>query len=63
MREDAFERAFAGFKPGKRHPAEVTVDRLGGAVGKYRHLITGAEADAFAQVIQILTEIAEGERS
>ena len=59
----AFVKHLSGFQPArKRHPAEVTADRLGDAVTKYRHLISGAEADAFAEVIQILNEIGEGDR-
>lgn len=46
----------------KRAELRATADRLGDAVHQYRHLIDGAEADAFAEVIQILTEIAEGDR-
>jgi hypothetical protein len=47
----------------KRHPAEVTSDRLGDAASKWNHLMTGGERDALAQVRQVLAEIADGTRS
>ena len=62
----AFDRAFAQQRKDRsrtrRHPAEVTATRLGTAVVKYHNKLTGAERDAFSQVIQILDEIAEGNR-
>ena len=46
----------------RRHPAEVTSDRLGDAVTDWYDLMTGSERDAIAEVRQVLEEIAEGTR-
>lgn len=44
----------------RRHPCEVTSDRLGDAYEKYHHLLTGEELDAISRVRSILEEIAGG---
>ncbi len=49
-------------KTTKRHPAEVTSDRLGNATTTWRHLFTGEELDLVAQIRHALEEIAEGRR-
>ena len=47
----------------RRHPFEVTVDRLGEHLMDPRcDSLTGIERDAFSVVIQVLTDVAEGER-
>jgi len=43
----------------RRHPAEVTSDRLGDAVGKWHGKFSGEERDMVAQIRQRLEEIAE----
>lgn len=46
----------------KRHPAEVTADRLAEHIDKYHDKLDGAERDEMSRVRFILYEIAEGER-
>lgn len=46
----------------KRHPAEVTADRLLEHYEQYYDKLTGAERDAVGTVRHILQEIAEGKR-
>jgi hypothetical protein len=46
----------------KRHPAEVTSDRLLDAVGRWHEKFTGAERDAIGVIRYALDEIAEGVR-
>lgn len=49
-------------KVSKRHPAEVTSDRLGDAVTRWGDKMTGQELDAIGQIRHALEEIAEGRR-
>lgn len=46
----------------KRHPAEVTADRLGDQVIDWAEKFTGEERDFVGVIIQALHEIAEGKR-
>ena len=46
----------------RRHPAEVTSDRLLDAVERWHDKFTGEERDMIGQIRQALFEIAEGER-
>lgn len=46
----------------RRHPAEVTSDRLGDHYEAYYDLMSGAELDALSRVRQVLEEIADGTR-
>ena len=46
----------------RRHPLEVTSDRLFEAVNKYGVLMSGAERDELSHVRFVLEEIAEGNR-
>lgn len=45
----------------RRHPAEVTSDRLGDAVEKWYDHFTGPERDMIARIRDVLERIAEGE--
>ena len=47
----------------RRHPAEVTSDRLGDAAVRWHPLMTGSERDALATVRFVLEEIADGTRT
>jgi hypothetical protein len=57
----AFEDALHPGKVSRRHPAEVTSDRLAEALDKWPDAFTGAEHDAIAQIRHRLEQIAEGE--
>lgn len=46
----------------RRHPAEVTADRLLVAYEQYYDKMTGVERDALSLTRFVLQEIAEGER-
>lgn len=46
----------------RRHPAEVTADRLSDAYERYYDLMDGAEREALSHVAHALREIAEGKR-
>lgn len=46
----------------KRHPAEVTSDRLADAVDRWYDKFDGQERDYIAAIRHALEEIAEGER-
>ena len=46
----------------KRHPADVTADRLIEHSVKWHEKMSGREKDDLGSVIQVLREIAEGER-
>jgi len=46
----------------RRHPADVTADRLVDHSMKYGDKLDGHEKDAIGEVIHALREIAEGER-
>lgn len=46
----------------RRHPAEVTADRLREHYEQWGHKLSGSERIALENAIQVLTEIAEGER-
>lgn len=46
----------------RRHPAEVTADRLTQHAEEYVDKLDGQERDDFGIVIHILQEIAEGNR-
>jgi hypothetical protein len=47
---------------GKRHPAEVTADRLGDAYEKWNDKFDGAELDMIGQLKYAFDQIASGER-
>ncbi len=59
---DAALRDARKAKPSRRHPAEVTSDRLGDAVSRWGDLLTGKEKDMIAQLRDAFEEIAEGRR-
>lgn len=46
----------------RRHPADVTADRLTDDAIKYADKLDGYEKDAFGTVINALQQIAGGER-
>jgi hypothetical protein len=46
----------------RRHPLEVTVDRLRDHYERYWELLTGPERDQLSHVIYVLEEIADGNR-
>lgn len=46
----------------RRHPAQVTADRLADALDKWYEHFDGADRDAVARVRHVLIEIAEGRR-
>jgi hypothetical protein len=46
----------------RRHPAEVTSDRLADASERWHDLFTGEELDMIGRIRHALEEIAEGER-
>ena len=46
----------------RRHPAEITADRLSKHIEEYHDKLDGAERDEFSRVKFILDEIADGER-
>lgn len=46
----------------RRHPAEVTADRLGDAVGRWADKFTPGERDEIGYIIWALEEIADGAR-
>ena len=46
----------------RRHPAEVTSDRLLDAVQRWHDKFTGEERDMIGQIRHALEQIAEGER-
>ena len=46
----------------RRHPAEVTSDRLLDAVERWHDKFTGEERDMIGMIRHALSEIAEGER-
>lgn len=46
----------------KRHPAEVTADRLGDASERWNKKFDGEELDMIGRIIHALEEIAEGIR-
>jgi hypothetical protein len=46
----------------RRHPAEVTSDRLAEAAARWGHLLTGEERDMIGWLRHVLEEIAEGRR-
>lgn len=47
----------------RRHPLEVTADRLGDHMEKHYDQMTGTERDEFSHVRFVLQEIAEGKRT
>jgi hypothetical protein len=49
-------------KQWRRHPAEVTSDRLADALDKWPDAFSPRDRDAVAHVRQVLEEIAEGVR-
>lgn len=59
---DALARSTSGSRRTRRHPALVTADRLGDAVSDWSDKFSGDERDAVGIIIQVLNEIAEGER-
>lgn len=46
----------------RRHPAEVTIDRLGDAVERWNDKFDGEEKDMIGMIIHALQQIADGER-
>lgn len=46
----------------RRHPSEVTVDRLHAVLDEYSEEMDGATLDAFGLVIFALDNIAQGEK-
>jgi hypothetical protein len=56
------EAALRDAPRGRRHPAEVTSDRLGDATTHWGALFTGPELDMIGQIRHALEEIATGER-
>ena len=44
----------------RRHPAEVTADRLGDAVEKWFDKFSGEDRDAVGRIRYVLQEIADG---
>lgn len=54
--------AGTGHLPAKRHPAEVTSDRLARASELWHGKLTGVELDMIGMIRQALEEIAEGDR-
>jgi len=46
----------------KRHPCEITADRLAKHIEDYHDKLDGAERDEFSLVKFILDEIADGDR-
>jgi hypothetical protein len=44
----------------RRHPCEVTSDRLSDHIERYHDLLTGAERDEFSHVRHVLESIADG---
>jgi len=46
----------------RRHPAQVTADRLGDHVETYCDFMDGSERDDFSRVIVVLEQIAVGAR-
>lgn len=46
----------------RRHPAQVTADRLGDAVANFAWQFTPAERDQIGEIIHALEEIAQGNR-
>lgn len=50
------------FNLSPRHPADVTADRLVDQVTKWGDKFDGAEKDALGMVVNVLREIAEGQR-
>lgn len=57
----AFDSALKGARRGRRHPAEVTSDRLLDAVERWHDRFTGPQRDAIAAIRSVLEEIAEQE--
>jgi hypothetical protein len=51
-----------GFKPGPRHPCEVTADRLADHLDKYPDDFDGASRDDIGHLRYILQSIADRER-
>ena len=57
---DALRQYRASGRSGRRHPAEVTADRLGDAVTRWPDSFTPGERDMVGQIIDRLRDIAEG---
>jgi hypothetical protein len=55
---EAFTNARRGLGQSRRHPAEVTSDRLGDAASRWSSHFSGEELDAIALVRQALERIA-----
>lgn len=49
-------------RPPRRHPAEVTADRLGDAYERFHDKLDGAELDMISQLKHAFDEIAAGNR-
>lgn len=58
---DAITSALAGSSTSRsrRHPCEVTSDRLAGHVERFHALLDGVDRDAVARVRQLLERLAE----
>ncbi len=54
--------AMAGSGPERRHPAEVTADRLLHAYERWSDRLTGAEGLAIGTVCRALTRIAQADQ-
>lgn len=44
----------------RRHPAQVTSDRLGDAVGRWWEKFSGEDRDAIGRIRDVLEQIADG---
>lgn len=57
----AFRAALSDSKSARRHPAEVTSDRLAAAAEKWHDHFTGEERDSIARIRRALERIAGSE--
>lgn len=55
-------KSLRGYKAAKRHPCEVTADRLGDHLDRYPEAFDGATRDEIAHLRYVLQEIAIAER-
>lgn len=55
----ALTDALRGFRSPRRHPAEVTADRLGDHLDKWPDAFDGADRDAIAHIRHVLQQIAD----
>lgn len=59
----AIRTALTGFHAPRRHPCEVTADRLGDHLDRYPEAFDGATRDDIGHLRHILQDIAESERA